>query len=258
MPTPSTHLGLAGKILRGDDLPPDIRRLLMPQHAPFLLGHTAPDVKTVSGQRREESHFYSIPRTSDRPAYRALFDDHPSLAHADELPPAQAAFIAGYIAHLLLDEIWLHEIFQRYFLKDWGLLRERLFLHNVLRTWVDFQDQQRLNGSIATALREAEPRGWLPFVEDKHLREWRDWLVRQLGPGQTMQTAEVFAQRMGMSAADVHAVARSPQQMEARVFCHIPRAALGSFRRAGYARSVALITRYFRGKLLTTAEEIRP
>ena len=106
MPTPVTHLSLAEEILRGDDLSSAARRLLIQQRGPFLLGHTAPDVKTVSGQDRHESHFYTIPRTSERPAYELLFDAHPSLARAESLPPPQAAFIAGYIAHLLLDEIY--------------------------------------------------------------------------------------------------------------------------------------------------------
>jgi hypothetical protein len=244
MPTPATHLSLAEEILCGDDLSPAVRRLLIQQRGPFLLGHTAPDVKTVSGQGRHESHFYTIPRTSDRPAYELLFNAHPLLARAESLPPPQAAFIAGYIAHLLLDEIWLDDIFRRYFLQDWGPLRERLFLHNVLRVWIDRRDQRRLNGSVAMALREAEPQDWLPFVSDEHLRAWRDWLVEQLSPGQRMQTAEVFAQRMGISAAEMEAVSRSPQQMAERVFCHIPRAALRSFHDTGYERSVVLMNWY--------------
>jgi len=244
------HLALAEEILRGDALPPAIRRLLLRQRGHFLLGHTAPDVQTVSGQTREETHFYTIPRVSPpasegiRPAYESLFAAHPVLARAESLPPSQAAFVAGYIAHLLLDELWLDAIFQRYFLPDWAPWRERSFSHNVLRTWMDRQDQQRLNGSIATALRKAEPQGWLPFVSDRHLRAWRDWLVEQLGPGRSVRTAEVFARRMGVSAVEMEAVLMSPQQMETRVFRHIPRAALQSFRDTGYERSVALIGWY--------------
>ncbi len=249
MPTPVTHLSLAEEILRGDDLVPAVRHFLIQQRGPFLLGHTAPDVKTVSGQDRHESHFYTIPPTSDRPAHELLFDAHPSLAHAESLSPSQAAFIAGYIAHLLLDEIWLADIFRRYFLQDWGVLRERLFLHNVLRVWMDCRDQRQLNGNVAVALRETEPRGWLPFVSDEYLRTWRDWLVEQLNPGQRMQTAEVFAQRMGISATEMEAVSRSPQQMEERIFCHVPRDVLQSFHDIGYEQSVALIDWYI-GKLV--------
>ena len=257
------HLALAEEILQESDLPLAIRRRLIRQRGPFLLGHTAPDVQSVSGQRRDESHFYTIPRpprlgrspvgayasTRHRPAYKALFAAHPSLARAESLPPAQAAFVAGYIAHLLLDELWLDDIFQRYFLLDWAPLRERLFLHNVLRIWMDRRDRRRLDSDVAMALREAEPRDWLPFVSDEHLLAWRDWLVEQLGPGQSMQTAAVFARRMGVSAAELEKVSRSPQQMEERIFRHVSRAALQSFHDTGYERSTTLIVQYLNGNL---------
>ncbi len=243
------HLALAEEILQGNTLPPAIHRLLIQQRGPFLLGHIAPDVQTVSGQTRDETHFYTIPRTADHPAYQTLFTTHPALARAESLPPAQAAFVAGYIAHLLLDELWLDDIFLRHFWQGWGTRRERMFLHNVLRTWMDARDQQQLNGNIVTALREAEPQDWLPFVGDDHLQVWRDWLVEQLGPGRSVKTAEVFAQRMGIPVTEVETVLRSPRQMEERVFCHIPRAALRSFHDTGYARSVALIAWYI-GKLV--------
>jgi len=250
------HLSLAEEILCGDALPSAVCRLLIQQRGPFLLGHTAPDVQTLSGQHRDATHFYAIPRTPPpapplrgegrRPAHETLFAAHPGLASAETLPPPQAAFVAGYISHLLLDELWLDDIFRRYFLPDWGPLRERVFLHNVLRTWMDREDLQRLDGSVVTALRGTEPRGWLPFVRDEHLRAWRDWLVEQLGPGRSVQTAEVFARRMRVSVAEVEAVLSSPRQMEERVFRHIPRAALRAFHDVGYERSVALIGWYIR------------
>ncbi len=238
------HLALAEEILRQNDLTPAVHHLLAEQRGPFLLGNTAPDVKTVSGQRREESHFYTIPRTSERPAHETLFNAYPELGHAERLSPPHAAFIAGYIAHLLLDEIWLDDIFQACFLQDWGPRYERLFLHNVLRTWMDYNDQRRLNGNVVAALREAEPRGWLPFVSDEHLRVWRDWLVEQLGPGQKMETAEVFARRMGIPTAMLEAVAQSPQQMERRIFSHCSQSVLQTFHEMGYERSVELIEWY--------------
>ena len=242
------HLALAEDILRGDDLPPATRRLLIQQHGPFLLGHTAPDVQNVSGQTREETHFYPIPRhhrrERSRPAYETLFAAHAELGRVHPLRPPQAAFVAGYIAHLLLDELWLDAIFLPYFRQDGGGRREQAFLHNVLRTWMDRQDSRRIEGTLTTALRQAKPRQWLPFVADEDLRAWRDWLVEQLGPGQRLQTAEVFAQRMGVLPREMEAVAQSPQQMEARIFSHIPRAVLQSFRDKGYTDSVALVEWY--------------
>lgn len=244
MPTPATHLVLAQQMLRQGDLSTVTRRLLDRQQGPFMLGHTAPDVKTVSGQKREESHFYTIPRSSNRPAYQILFDRHPELARADALSPSRASFVAGYVAHLLLDELWLDDVFQRYFLQDWGPLGERLFLHNVLRTWVDRRDQVRLNGTLAQTLQQAEPDDWLPFVDDRHLRAWRDWLIEQLTSDRGMETAKVFADRMGVPAAEVEAVVQSPGQMGRRVFRHFPGSAMTSFWEKGYRQSVVLVDWY--------------
>ena len=238
------HLALAEEILSRAELPPTVRRLLAQQRGSFLLGNTAPDVQTVSGQARHETHFYAIPRTSSEPAHDALFDSHPSLAQAKQLPEAQAAFIAGYIAHLRLDELWLDHIFLPFFLEGWASPHERMLLHNVLRTWMDRQDQRRLNGSIVPALRATQPHDWLPFVDDEHLVAWRDLLIEQFAPGHRVQTAEFFARRMDVPVTLLETVLSSPQQMEKRVFRHVPRAALQTFHSTGYAQTVALLAEF--------------
>ncbi len=242
------HLALAAEMLRRGDLSIAARSWLHKQRSPFLLGHTAPDVRTVSGQKREACHFYTVPRTSDRPAYLALFDEHPSLRRIDTLSSPQIAFIAGYITHLLLDELWLDDVFHRFLLQDWGTLAERLFLHNVLRTWIDHRAQEDLDEDLASTLREVQPQGWLPFVDDEHLRVWRDWLVEQLARDRRMDTAAVLADRMGIPAEEIEAVVQSPTQMQKRVFRHFPRSALKSFRQKGYERSIKLVDWYIGGR----------
>lgn len=244
MPTPATHLASAQVMLDSGDLSVSARRLFSRQLGAFMLGHTAPDVKTITGQRREMSHFYTIPRTSKRPACQVLLDSHPALRDAELLSMPQAAFVAGYQAHLLMDELWLVDIFQPFFLQDWGVPAERMFLHNVLRTWVDQCDQMKLNGVVSQVLRTAEPDGWLPFVEDHHLRLWRDWLAEQLAPGRTMETAEVLAPRVGATAEEMNAVAQSPEQMESRVFSHFPRSALEAFQLKSQIATTRHVNRY--------------
>lgn len=244
MPTPATHLASAQAMLHRGTLRTAARELLSRHTGPFVLGHTAPDVTTISGQRREASHFYSIPRTSNRPAYQVLLDTHPALVDVTRLSPAQAAFVAGYIAHLLLDELWLVDVFQPCFLQEWGPLAERMFLHNVLRTWVDGDDQARLNDTVSQALQQAEPDNWVSFIEDGHLRLWRDWLVEQLAPDHKMETAEVLASRVGVPAEEMETVAQSPEQMENRVFCHFSRSALRRFREKGQRDSTELVNWY--------------
>ncbi len=74
MPTPVNHLIMAREVLERGTLAAPVRRLLLAQYGPFLLGHTAPDVQTVSGQRREETHFYTLPPRTMVPASQTLLD----------------------------------------------------------------------------------------------------------------------------------------------------------------------------------------
>ena len=246
MPTPVQHLVVADSILRDPKLSEQARALLATHRAAFLFGNTAPDVQTVSGQTREATHFYSVPLTSDQPAHEALFAAYTDLARADQLPAAHAAFMAGYIAHLLLDVIWVRDIFTPVFGPDagWGRFRERLFLHNVLRAWCDRHDQAQLTDGTGTLLASVQPDRWLPFTGDEHLCRWRDQLVGQLAPGAIIRTIEVFAERGNVPPADFERVLNSPDELDERIFTRVPHVALEAYYARSLSAACALITTY--------------
>ena len=245
MPTPVNHLVMAREAVESGLLSPAVRDLLEREWGAFLLGHTAPDVQTVSGQPRHATHFYTLPPTGETPAHRVLLSAYPQLARASRLASDHAAFVAGYLVHLLVDERWWREVFNPCFGPEatWGTFRERLFLHNVLRTWLDLQDQKRLDGGEAAALVRVEPHGWLPFVDDESLRAWRDLLVEQLRPGRAIRTAEVFAARMRVPTDLVQRALDSPEAM-ARIFRHAPRSLLQAYRTEAVRRSADLLNCY--------------
>ncbi len=237
MPTPIQHLVIADSLLADSRLPATARAFLAAQHSAFLFGNTAPDAQTVSGQTREATHFFSVPPDSDRPAHEVMFALHPQLSRPGRLPGAQAAFLAGYIAHLLLDLMWVRDIFLPVFGPDagWSHFHERLFLHNVLRAWCDRRDQAQLPPTAGLLLTTVNPDHWLPFTEDDHLRRWRDVLIEQLAPGATIRTVEVFAQRGQVSPEAFERILDSDERMDDLIFRHVPRAAIDAF----YARSLA-------------------
>lgn len=245
MPTPINHLVMAQELVASGQLETAAQQQLEQAYGAFLLGHTAPDVQTVSQQPREETHFYTIPPNGKMPAYRALLAAHPQLACADRLEPRHAAFIAGYLSHLLADETWWRDIFSPSFglQARWRTWKERLFFHNVLRTYLDLQDQGHLEPNAWRALAASQPQGWLPFVSDQALQAWRDLLVHQLEPGQHVRTAEVFAARMHVPAEDINSVLNSAQQM-AQLFHHIPHSRLNIYRTTVLQQSAILINQY--------------
>jgi len=246
MPTPVQHLVIAEALLADRRLPDPAHALLDAQRAAFLFGNTAPDVQTVSGQPREATHFFHVPLRSGRPAHAILFEAHPNLARPERLPPAHAAFLAGYIAHLLLDVTWLRSVFTPVFGPDagWGHFRDRLFLHNVLRAWCDRRDQTRLAPGAGESLAGVTPDHWLPFTGDEHLRRWRDVLVEQFTPGATIRTVEVFAQRGQVAPEEFERVLESEERLSDLIFSHLPRPAIDEFYERGLADSATLVAEY--------------
>jgi hypothetical protein len=248
MPTPVQHLVIAQRLLDESTLPGSIRQRLLAQRSAFLFGNTAPDVQTVSGQLREETHFFVIPWARLPLPHNALFSLYPALRHIRSLPADHAAFLAGYICHLWLDVLWVRDIYLNGFgpHAHWGTgLRERHIYHNILRTWCDLNDQRQLDGSIGAALAAVRPIEWLPFTEDRYLMQWRDLLAEQFHPGANIRTVEIFAGRGGVAQEEFQRVLGSPAEMEQHIFAHAPRDKIDKFYRDGYEQMAQLITEYF-------------
>jgi hypothetical protein len=251
VPTPFTHLRFAEELMAMAGLPPTASAALTVEKPVFLLGSIAPDTQTVSGQPREATHFFYVPFRDRLPACQHLFDAHPALAQPWSLPPAQAAFMSGYVTHLALDELWVKDVFEPVFgsLARWGIFPERLYLHNALRSHLDAADHKRLPASTAATLCAAHPRGLCPFISDDNLLHWRDWIAEQLSPGQAAQTVEVFAQRMGADARSFAALLASPHAMQRRVFDRLPDGLLERYYAAGRELCLDALQRYWEGAL---------
>jgi hypothetical protein len=225
MPTPFYHLSLAEDLLHHPALPEQVCQFLDASRCVFLFGNTAPDVQVVSGQPRQLTHFFNLPiQADDPPAWELFLSDHPNLADARQLPSPQAIFLAGYLCHLQADWMWVKEIFAPAFGPhcSWGTFSERLYLHNILRAYLDKQILPELRPGMDACLSQVEPESWLPFVEDHHLIEWRNLLFPQLQPDATTQTVEVFSSRQGISAPEFYALLGSEERMQLEVFEHLP------------------------------------
>ena len=249
MPTPFYHLSVAFELLEHGDLADPIRQRLLAQRGAFLFGNTAPDVQVVSKQAREATHFFTLPFKKDAPLpWERLVIDHPSLATPGSKPDEQAAFLAGYLCHLQADWLWISELFLPVFGPDvkWSTFPQRLYLHNVLRSYLDRQVLSHLPLGIASELKATHPRGWLPFVKDVYLREWRDYLSRQLEPGEAAQTVEVFAARQGIPIKEFYRLLDSEERMDQEIFSHLPRAILEQYRQRLISINLSYLNEVFR------------
>jgi hypothetical protein len=247
VPTPFYHLSISIDLIEHPQLDTSVRETLVLNRCAFLFGNTAPDVQVISGQSREDTHFFSLPiRNGYRQPWVRLLETYPQISNNHHLQPEHAAFIAGYLCHLQADWYWVKEIYAPYFgpTNHWGTHSERIYLHNVLRAYLDNQVIKTLTPGPDNCLQQVYPFQWLPFAQDKHLREWSSFLAQQLHPEGIVQTVEVFAKRQGLLPEEFYALLNSEPRMEKEVFIHFPRELLSKYRRELLETSISMANNY--------------
>lgn len=211
MPTPFTHLAAAQRLLADETIAPAYHALLDAERPAFLLGSVAADAHPP-GTRREDTHFYTYDRPIAESPWRVMLRHNPSLLPARN--PAHRAFLAGYAAHLAMDEIWTKHMLGPYFVRgDWGAGKFRFLMLHALLITMDERDLSSLEPWQYPALAAAQPDDWLPFIPDTTLFEWRDFIAEQIQPGGESQTLQVFGGRISKTPDELRAVLDSPDQM---------------------------------------------
>lgn len=242
MPTPFYHLFLAQNLLVVPNLQPAAVEFLSQHWGAFLLGNVAPDVQVITNQDREVTHFFDLPIPANAPfPWQRLFHLYPGLKTPGS--DSQAAFLAGYVCHLAADWHWVLQIFAPVFGPGaaWASFGTRLYLHNVLRSFLDRQVVKDLKAETGEVLQETRPRHWLPFVADQHLADWRDFLSPQLQPGAAVSTVEVFASRQGIDPDAFYALLNSDERMNQEVFNRIPYQQIERYRQSLQVECASLI-----------------
>lgn len=246
------HLQTAERIRASEQLKPNIRKLILTNYSAFYLGNVAPDYQAICDIPREDTHFYKLPPEPGNQAYDRMLDLNPELKPAPQLAPDEAAFIAAYSIHLMLDLRWYHEILIPYFLKSegWESRKQRFIIHNTLLTYLDMLAVETLPPNAAEILGNAVPNYHLPFAEDANLILWRDMLVEQLRPGAMLRTIEIYAERLQMSPEEFAANLENPDWMAENVFARVPVEKVQTMMTNAVDESIEIITNYLTGKML--------
>ena len=108
MPNLPTHVDLAYRAARAVGDP-----RLEANLGSYLLGATAPDVRIITRRPRRETHFFDLDSGRAGDGVRGLLAAHPELG--SPASDAEAAFVAGYITHLVADETWITTVYRRSF-----------------------------------------------------------------------------------------------------------------------------------------------
>lgn len=173
MPPLGMHLLLARELARQIAHP-----VLADEPGAYYLGATTPDIRVLTRWERERTHFFDLNCFEEQSGVAAIFEAHPELASPEGLNPSTAAFLAGYISHLEMDEAWIIDVYRPCFGKD-SALKDHV-LANVLDRILQFELDRRGREERAPVqeiqrdLLASSVDVVIGFIDQDALRRWRD------------------------------------------------------------------------------------
>ena len=234
MPTPFTHLEVAQRLLTDDALPDDLLTHINEHGPAFLLGSVAADARVAAAAGREVTHFYRYDIPITEHPWRVMLNDHPTLQQANS--PAHRVFLAGYVAHLAMDEAWNLKLVRPEFVeKEWDKPRAARFLAlHLILIHMDERDENHLESWQPATLSQAQPDCWLPFMSDEVLCTWRDFISEQISPDGISQTINIFGERLRIPAQELRTMSQDKDQLQANLWDYVSQATLAHAETAIY------------------------
>jgi hypothetical protein len=143
----------------------------------YFLGATTPDIRVLTRWDRERTHFFSLDDFGEQSGVHRLFEREPALRDASALDAPTAAFMAGYISHLVLDEDYITQIYRPLFGERSELRDDTLadVMDKMLQWDIERAECERVGGDdIRQALAECAVEVNVEFIGRETLVRWRD------------------------------------------------------------------------------------
>jgi len=243
MPTPFTHLAFAQRALRDPALEERHRALLNAEQGAFLLGNVAADARVGNGTSRDVTHFYAYGEMTPEHPWHAMLRLNPDLWHPRDA--AHTAFVAGYVAHLAMDEYWSRHMVAPHFVhRDWMTRGHRFLMLHVILITMDERDYAGLERWQASALQGAQPHNWLTFMSDMDLRAWQQLIYRQIKPGGASETYAIFAPRIQMTPDQLRGIMDTDEKLYNGLWKYVPQATLAGIEGGMYRFALAQLNDY--------------
>ena len=163
----------------------------------FLLGSTAPDIRAITKHDRSEYHFASLDFDDVGTGVENLFKSYPDLVNHQSYNGPTVAFLAGYITHIISDEIWIKNVYREYFGNR--KIFEDPVIGNVMdramqllmdkKSWAVFDDVRH---SLAGTTDDIQ----LPFITQSDLEKWANWVIEVGDRGFSWERIKFMANRI--------------------------------------------------------------
>ena len=116
----------------------------------FLLGSISTDMHLISKDNREKYHFSTLSVSKIGTGIKNIFKKFPEMENIREQNSETQACFAGYISHLIADEMLINKIFRPYFVNK-SLYNDQIFgllMDRAIQLDMDKQAWPILNNSL--------------------------------------------------------------------------------------------------------------
>ena len=148
----------------------------------FTLGATTPDIRVLTRWERERTHFFDLNEEQHQDSVAGFLNAHPDLRDAAALRPETRAWAGGFIAHLVMDETYIEEVYRPHFghRSALGGGRRANLLDRILQYEMDRRERE--SPEAMAALRQSLYGSAVDvdcgFLDRATLEEWRDVSAR--------------------------------------------------------------------------------
>jgi len=219
----------------------------------YLIGAISPDVHFISGVSRRETHFFDLAKKECESGVCLLFKAHPDLARGNKLDATTKSFIAGYLCHLIADEVWIVDIYRPFFGNSSLLSGDPTA--NVLDRLLQFEldcrerEDKAKMAAIQADLCDCEPPINIDFVATTALRQWRDFACAAAARQVTLDDFPPFARSFLLPSKKIDGeqlepfLSAVPDKLDWAIQ-HVTPQQLIAFREKAISQSVAVTREY--------------
>ena len=217
----------------------------------FLLGAVAPDVRAITKRDRAEYHYAPLDFAEIGEGVQGLFAAHPGLQGGVRTDEMAAAFVAGYVTHLLLDESWIAEVFRPHF--DGARAPHDDAYSKVMDRALQMEMDRTAKSAVDRAmpvLGAATMPPDLGLIPPGTLEEYRFFVLELLGQGFSWERLRFMARRIagGRDEHPANQVAEEflgamPESLD-RLFERVSCSELDAFRARAVSRLAGALEEY--------------
>jgi hypothetical protein len=203
----------------------------------YYLGATAPDIRVITRRERIQTHFFDLECLDVQDSVANMFAAHPGLATPEALDAMTRAFMAGFITHLVFDEVYIDTMYRDFFGARSAMLADPFA--NVLDRALQFELNRReledttALGEIVREVESCEPSTAVGFIEDSYLGQWREVIVDFARQGPTWdrfpRMMNMHLRRAGLSDAEIEEHSKDGPRLAQRSLDYVSEARVARF-----------------------------